>query len=111
MFLTHSLLGTIQHIKYELTEKRIADLIQTVEHNLTAADDELRYQRKVHYPNVTPAAARAFDQMAAARAQQLLEDLNEWLAAHYDDGADEGPRQSVSLGIYFFQDQSPEKKE
>ncbi len=89
-----------------------AELIATIEHNLRSPDDELRFQRKVFYSSVPDAVAREFQALAARKGQLLLEQLNTWLAEHeHAPGADGARRKSVSLGIYYFEDDVAETRE
>ena len=85
-----------------------AELIETIGHNLATAEaHDLRFQRKVHYDNVTPVATAKFKRVASRKAATLLDDLNLWLAKHGDDGAtDDDTLNSVSLGIYYFEDKT-----
>jgi hypothetical protein len=86
-----------------------AELINTIDHNLTSAEDDLRYQRKVSYPSVTGGATAKFQQLASRKSQSLLEELNNWLSKHEDDqSGDQDQRKKVSLGIYYFEDDSTE---
>ena len=86
-----------------------AELISTIDHNLTSTGDDLRYQRKVSYPSVSSKAATNFKQLSARKSQALLEEFNNWLAKHEDDaGDDQDQRKQVSLGIYYFEDDSTE---
>lgn len=81
-----------------------AELIATIDHNLTHADDELRYQRKVSSHQVNPQATEEFQALAAGKSQALLEELDAWLAAHEVKGEHApGEGRYVSLGIYFYE--------
>lgn len=90
-----------------------AELIRTIDHNLAVEDpDDLRFQRKVAYTNVTAPATVRFRRIAARKAEALLQELNGWLSKHGDDGADDqDQRYTVSLGIYYFQEDTAEKDE
>jgi hypothetical protein len=87
-----------------------AELIRTIDHNLVAEDpQDLRFQRKVAYTKVTTPATLKFKGLASRKAQALLEELNTWLVRHADDKADDqDQRKKVSLGIYYFEDDSTE---
>lgn len=84
-----------------------ADLIATIDHNIFSNPSQPRIQRKVMYDNVPLEAARAFQAIAEARAQEMLEALDRWLA-HRD--RDVNPtvrgkgRVRVGLGIYHFEE-------
>ena len=80
-----------------------ADLITTIDHNLYRNPSRPRIQRKVMYDNVPLESAEAFQAIAQARAQEMLEGLDRWLS-HHD--RDVNPtvkgtgRVRVGLGLY-----------
>ena len=85
-----------------------ADLIATIDHNVYKNTTKPRFQRKVMYDNVPIEAAREFQILAAAQAQELLEAIDRWLA-HRDrdvNPASKGTgRVRVGLGVYQFEEQ------
>lgn len=83
----------------------VAELIATIDHNLTFPPDDLYFQRKVSNARLHPEAVAEFRHLASQRAQTLLEELDAWLSAHEVREEDtEQEAQSVSLGIYYSQD-------
>ena len=95
--------------KIEFLGTAVYELIDTIDHNLQADVDDLRFQRKVSYVDVSPAAADEFSKLAARQSQALLEYLNLWLANHDNDNREPGQRgKRVSLGIYYFETDSTE---
>jgi hypothetical protein len=88
-----------------------ADLIATIDHNIFGNPSKPRIQRKVMYDNVPLEAAGAFQTVAEARAQEMLEALDRWLS-HRD--RDVNPtvkgkgRVRVGLGIYHFEERLDE---
>lgn len=83
-----------------------AELIGTIDHNLTSPPDDLWFQRKVSNNRVRAGALREFRALSAERAQALLEELDAWLARHEspenaEAGAPEDAPCYVSLGIYY----------
>lgn len=84
-----------------------ADLMSTIDHNLFGNPSSPRIQRKVMYDNVPMESARAFQAIAQARAQEMLEGLDRWLS-HRD--RDVNPtvkgkgRVRVGLGLYHFEE-------
>lgn len=81
-----------------------AELMATIDHNLTHSNDELRYQRKVSNHQVDPQAVGEFLSLSSERSQALLEELDTWLADHeVNDGHAPGKGRYVSLGIYFYE--------
>jgi len=88
----------------------VADLIDTIDHNLHRASEEgqsPRFQRKVMYRDVPAHALPAFRALSAERAQALLEQLDRWLhdacRQHPADTA-QAPGARVGLGIYCFEE-------
>jgi hypothetical protein len=77
----------------------VADLIGTIDHNLTHGDMQPRFQRKVMYHGIPAEQALAFRRLAAAEAQSLLERLDRWLAEHDTAGPGDA-RMRVGLGIH-----------
>ena len=93
--------------KLRILGSDVADLIDTIDHNLQHGADDPRFQRKVMYRSMPVDALPAFRKLGAARAQALLEQLDRWLAAHdIDNPIDqpELPRARVGLGIYYFEE-------
>lgn len=86
----------------------VGELIATIDHNLAAADGDLRFQRKVSNQRVRVDAIPEFRALSAEQAQALLEELDAWLSRHEAE-ADE-PGHYVSLGIYFYEGK-PEQEE
>jgi len=83
----------------------VAEMIATIDHNLTSSADDLFFQRKVSNTRLDPAAVTEFRTLASERAQALLEELDAWLSAREVRGQDrEHEAQRVSLGIYYAQD-------
>lgn len=93
--------------KLNILGSDVADLIDTIDHNLQHGGDDPRFQRKVMYHSIDTAALPAFRKLSAAQAQALLEKLDRWLAARDADAApaaDDGERARVGLGIYYFEE-------
>lgn len=87
----------------------VGELVGTIDHNLTAAPDELLFQRKVAYDNINPAAVVRLKKLSFRKAQALLEQLNREYAKHeLEDDADTSGRY-ISLGIYFHEQDSSEE--
>lgn len=87
----------------------VGELIATIDHNLTAPEAQLRFQRKVSNRQVCADKLPAFKRLSTRRAQALLEDLDEWLARHecpQDENGDSNNSAYVSLGIYYFEDKN-----
>jgi hypothetical protein len=87
----------------------VADLIETIGHNLENVEADPRFQRKVMYVSIPASALPAFRKRSAADAQAMLEKFDRWLAAH--DVANppshpDAPRARVGVGIYYFEERA-----
>ncbi len=91
--------------KLKILGADVAELIATIDHNLTSAEAGLRFQRKVSNSCVDPAALPAFRQLSAEKSQQLLEILDQWLSEHEIEKSADGDRrgQYLSVGIYYYE--------
>jgi len=87
--------------KLTILGKDSAELIATIDHNLTAIKDQRRFQRKVSNHHVRPDAVKSFKAMAARKSQLLLEDFDAWLSEHEVSDDDSG--RYISVGIYYFE--------
>lgn len=85
----------------------VADLIETIDHNLHQGHQAPRFQRKVMYRGVPVQALPAFRALSAQQAQALLEQLDQWLQ-NTDSGtpaAGDPPNGArVGMGIYYFEE-------
>jgi len=83
----------------------VADLIETIDHNIEHGDTDPRFQRKVMYRQVPVAALAEFRKLSAAQAQTLLERLDRWLSERSgSDAPAQAPRARVGMGIYYFEE-------
>ncbi len=78
------------------------ELISTIDHNLTADDEDKRFQRKVSCTALDKNAVDEFKKIANNRSQALLEELDAWLSQHEVEPADDDACY-VSLGIYYYE--------
>ena len=76
-----------------------SELINTIDHNLTADDASRWFQRKVSNPRVPTAALPAFKDFSRKRSQALLEELDTWLSQNEAD--DETYSRYVSMSVYY----------
>lgn len=93
--------------KLNILGSDVADLIDTIDHNLQHGDDDPRFQRKVMYHSIDVALLPAFRRSSSAQSQALLERLDRWLASKdfaLAPGDPEPPRARVGLGIYYFEE-------
>ena len=86
----------------------VADLIDSIDHNIEHGDTDPRFQRKVMYRNVPVAALPEFRKLGAAQAQALLERLDKWLAQRSGSTSSpsqpESPRARAGMGIFYFEE-------
>lgn len=94
--------------KIRILGSDVFELISTIDHNLVSASDKLRFQRKVSYDNIDPAALDKLRKLSASKSQTLLEQLDKQFADHELD-TETGAGESISLGIYFYE-QAPPKE-
>jgi len=84
----------------------VADLIDTIDHNLQFGETDPRFQRKVMYHSIPAESLPALRKLGAAQAQGLLERLDRWLREHDTDvpAEDDGtPRRRVGMGVFYFE--------
>jgi hypothetical protein len=83
----------------------VADLIETIDHNVEHGSDDPRFQRKVMYHDVPVSVIPAFRSRSAYQAQALLERLDMWLAkaSKNNDNASEVPRARIGVGVFYFE--------
>jgi hypothetical protein len=91
--------------KLEILGADTAELIATIDHNLSSPADALRFQRKVSEHQLDVAALPAFRELSAEKAQALLDELDRWLSEHRDASKRTDGSRYVSMGIYFYEKQ------
>jgi Family of unknown function (DUF6502) len=91
--------------KLEILGVDAAELIATIDHNLSAGSGALRFQRKVSEHQLDIDALPAFRALSAESAQSLLEELDHWLSGHRDESNGDGRTRYVSMGIYFYEEE------
>jgi len=90
----------------------VSELITTINHNLVADAEDLRFQRKVAYDNIDPAAVVKLRELSFKKAQALLEQLDRQYARHeLQDGdvGDDGGGRYISVGIYYYEQDSSQE--
>lgn len=98
--------GEDRGIKFHILGADVSHLISTIDHNLQAEESQRLFQRKVSYDNLPREVLPVFHAMAAQSAQELLEKLDKYLAAHDRDTNPEiegSGRYQAGLGIYYFE--------
>jgi hypothetical protein len=87
----------------------VSELITTINHNLTADQDDLWFQRKVAYDNVDAAAVARLKELSFKKAQALLEQMDRQYASHELPDSDDGDGRYISLGIYYYEQDSSQE--
>ena len=95
--------------KIRILGSDVAELITTIDHNLTADDAELLFQRKVAYDNIDPESVAKLRKLSFRKAQTLLEQLNREFGKHDLAEEDDMKGKYISLGIYYHEHDSGEE--
>lgn len=85
------------------------ELINTIDHNLIAAESNKHYQRKVSTAILNKNAIEEFKIISQNQSQALLEELDAWLTQNEVE-ADDDNACYVSLGIYYYEQQDSGEK-
>jgi hypothetical protein len=94
--------------KIRILGSDVYELASVIDHNLRSDPGDLLFQRKVSYDNIDPESMAKLRKQSSAKAQALLEQLDKQFAKHELPPADSSGRQ-ISLGIYYFEDESSEE--
>jgi hypothetical protein len=93
----------------------VADLIDTIDHNVQHGATDARFQRKVMYRGIPVESLPAFRKLSADLSQSLLERLDHWLhtlaeEAGRQQAQGKGPAATttarVGVGIHYFEERS-----
>jgi hypothetical protein len=92
--------------KIAILGMEVADLIRTIDHNLTSAPGEAYFQRRVSYNNIPRELLPGLTKKLSRKAQACLESLDrELAAADRDSSAAKGSgRVRTGIGIYYFEE-------
>ena len=85
----------------------VADLIRTIDHNLTSSPGDAYFQRRVSYNNIPRELLPALTKKLSRKAQSCLESLDKVLSAADRDsgpGAKGTGRVRTGIGIYYFEE-------
>jgi hypothetical protein len=82
-----------------------ADLLNTIDHNIHTEGEEPFFQRKVCYYRFPVRHLPALRRLTSQKSQELLEELNVWLAEHDDADILEPDEQvrRTGLSLYYFE--------
>jgi hypothetical protein len=81
----------------------VNELINTIDFNLTAGENDKRYQRKVSTAILDKNAVETFKKIANERSQKLLEELDAWLSEN-EVAPDDNNARYTSVGIYYYEE-------
>ena len=95
--------------KIQILGNDVNELIATIDHNLTAKPEDLLFQRKVAYDNIAPDALPKLRKLSFRKAQALLEQLDRQYARHELEEENDARGKYISLGIYFYEEDSSEE--
>jgi hypothetical protein len=83
----------------------VAALVSTIDHNLQAGPGEAYFQRKVSYEGMTATVVPELREESAARAQALLEELDELYADKLRRPGGEAGRKRILMGAYYWEEE------
>jgi hypothetical protein len=100
--------------KLALLGRDVAGLLTTMDANIHGVNEKPFFQRKVFYDNLPQEALPELREMLADRGQQLLEFLDQWMAARDRDvnpDAEGTGRKAAGIGIYYFEEEVSEESQ
>lgn len=83
-------------------------LIETINHNIIADSDDLRFQRKASNHQIPNEAIPAVKRFLARKGQSFLEEIDHYLTEH--ESEDDSDSAELSIGV-FYHESIPDKKE
>jgi hypothetical protein len=84
-------------------------LIETIDYNLSAPEEALRFQRKASNPRVALAAIPTIKQFLRRKGQAFLEELDLYLSQHEaDDNHDSSTE--LSIGLFYHQSEDEDQE-
>jgi len=88
--------------KLTILGSEVSDLLDTIDHNIHVAGEDPFFQRKVCYYRFPARYLPELRGLTRRRSQEILEELNRWMAEHDVAGADDEVRRS-GVSIYYFE--------
>lgn len=79
------------------------ELLSTIDHNLVAAPDQLRFQRKASNTGIDAGQAYLIHEMLKVKGQTLLEEIDGKMNEIENNFQDSTNTKTVSVGIYFYE--------
>ena len=84
-----------------------SQLVDTIDFNLSAAEANLRFQRKASNPQVSPDAVPEIKQFLKRKGQAFLEEVDLYLTQHE---ADDNDGVELSVGVYYHETDDPDQE-
>ena len=81
-------------------------LIDTIDHNMTASSENLRFQRKASNPQVAVKSVPALKRFLQRKGQAFLEEVDHYLSEHETE---DGETTELSVSVFYHQPPSDEK--
>lgn len=75
-----------------------SQLIETIDYNLTADEENLRFQRKASNPKVATSSIPDIQQFLRRKGQAFLEEIDLYLSQHESD---KDPTTEISIGVFY----------
>lgn len=106
---------TDSHEKIKILGSDVSELIDTINHNLISAPEDLSYQRKVFYDNIPEDRIPQLKALLTKKAQITLEEMDHIMVNHDRDRSlqpvDGKGRVYAGVGIYYFEKPMEEETE
>ena len=110
-FLCHAYLQSNDSVeKLVILGNDSSELITTIDYNLTAAEDALRFQRKASNPRVATSSIPGIKRYLQRKGQAFLEEIDLYLSEHETD---EDSSTELSIGLFYHEtdDSNQDKKD
>ncbi len=104
--------GATDEAAFAILGSHVPDLLCSIEHNLDAEPGQAFFQRRVAYDNIPAGVIETVSEHVAWRGQQLLGELDGYLAAQDRDANPRvkgAGRRRVVLGMYFLEQEVPDE--
>ena len=86
-----------------------SQLIETIEFNMTAPEEALRFQRKASNPRVAIASIPEIKQFLRRKGQAFLEEVDLYFTQH--EARDDEPGAELSVSVYYYESEDAKTKE
>jgi hypothetical protein len=83
-----------------------SELIETIEFNMTAPEEALRFQRKASNPRVAVASIPEIKQFLRRKGQAFLEEVDLYFTQH--EARDDEPGAELSVSVYYYESEDAE---